>query len=303
VEDNAARTARLRTWRRRLLDLLPHVGLEVTGLFPGAVVVARSAHRGAAPRRSRVDVRTLAPGGSLVRRRAGARKGRLDLERGLHAFLLREHLAGLLELYRVDCVLDVGANKGQYARLLRRAGYRGQIVSFEPVPDVFAALAEAAADDDLWTVHQMALGSTDGTTTMNVVPGTMSSVLVPSEYGTGRYGQLREVSEVDVPVRRLDGLLATLPELQGRRVFLKMDTQGYDLETFAGLGDRVEQVVGLQSEVALLTIYDGMPRLPEALAAYEAAGFGVTGFYPVSREKRTWRVLEFDCVMVRADAL
>jgi len=290
------------TWRRRLLQLLPHAGLEVTDLFPGAVVVAR-AERGRRERRSRLDVRGLVPTGALVRRRSGARKQRFELERALHQFLLPEHLLGLLAHYRVDCVLDVGANKGQYARLLRRAGYRGQIVSFEPVPDVFAALQEAAAGDDRWTVHQVALGRSDGTTTMNVVPGTMSSVLVPSEYGTGRYQQLREVSEVEVPVRRLDGLLTTLPELQGRRLFLKMDTQGYDLEAFAGLGERVEQVVGLQSEVALLTIYDAMPRLPEALAAYEAAGFGVTGFFPVTRERRTWRVLEFDCVMVRADAL
>jgi hypothetical protein len=39
------------------------------------------------------------------------------------------------------------------------------------------------------------------------------------------------------------------------------------------------------------------------LAEYEAAGFEVTALYPVSRERRTARVLEFDCVMVRAEAL
>jgi len=39
--------------------------------------------------------------------------------------------------------------------------------------------------------------------------------------------------------------------------------------------------------------------LSEALAAYEAAGFEITALYPVSRDRRTARVLEFDCVMVR----
>lgn len=68
---------------------------------------------------------------------------------------------------------------------------------------------------------------------------------------------------------------------------------------FAGLGERVADFVGLQSEVALLQIYEGMPRMPEALAAYEAAGFEITALYPVSRDRRTARVLEFDCVMVR----
>ncbi len=311
VTDDDAGAAATRTWRRRLAALLRRLGLEVTDLFPGAVIVERRPLGvprlpGRAPRRpgrKPVEARSLAPGSSLVRRRAVARKHRLELERGLHKFLLPEHLIGLLAHYRVDCVLDVGANRGQYARLLRKAGYRGQIVSFEPVPAIFAELAKASAADDRWSVHQLALGRTEGTIPMHVVPGTMSSLLAPSEYGIGRYEQLRQVTQVDVPVRRLDGLLETLAEVQGRRLFLKMDTQGYDLEAFAGLGDRVEQVVGLQSEVALLTIYDEMPRLPEALAVYEAAGFAVTGFYPVTREWRTWRVLEFDCVMARAEAL
>ena len=42
---------------------------------------------------------------------------------------------------------------------------------------------------------------------------------------------------------------------------------------------------------------------PGPAAVYEAAGFGVTAFYPVSREWKTWRVLEFDCVMARPAAL
>jgi hypothetical protein len=81
-----------------------------------------------------------------------------------------------------------------------------------------------------------------------------------------------------------------------------MDTQGFDLEVFRGLGERAQDVVGLQSEVALLLIYEGMPRMPEALATYEAAGFEITGFFPITREP-DGRVIEYDCVMVRASEL
>ena len=62
-------------------------------------------------------------------------------------------------------------------------------------------------------------------------------------------------------------------------------------------------VVALQSEVALLTIYDHMPRMEEAMRTYEGAGFEVTGLYLVSRAGRTSRVLEYDGMMVRADRL
>src|SRR4030095_12017516 len=86
------------------------------------------------------------------------------------------------------------------------------------------------------------------------------------------------------------------------RCFLKMDTQGYDLEVFAGLGRWIEHVVGLQSEVAAIPLYTGMPRMAEAIARYEAAGFELTGLFPLSRDEPTGRVIEFDCVMVHASA-
>jgi hypothetical protein len=152
-------------------------------------------------------------------------------------------------------------------------------------------------------VHEVALGREDGSTQLNVVPGTMSSPLPATDFGARRYAQLREPVVHEVAVRRLDGMMDTvLAGLDDPRPFLKLDTQGYDLEVFAGLGTRTADIVAMQSEVALVKIYEGMPRLPEALVAYEQAGFEVSGFFPVSRESKTGRVLEFDCVMVRSDA-
>ena len=86
----------------------------------------------------------------------------------------------------------------------------------------------------------------------------------------------------------LDEVLATVRRADGGRprVFLKMDTQGFDLEVFGGLGEWQQDVVGLQSEVALLLIYEGMPRMREALDVYEAAGYEISGLYPVTRRAR-----------------
>ena len=217
--------------------------------------------------------------------------------------LTRTQLGVLLRLYRVNCVLDVGAHKGQHARLLRSAGYTGRIVSFEPVPGVASVLARRAARDPAWEVRQLAVGREDGRQEMRVVPGTLSSMLPATEFGASRYERLREPTAVTVDVRRLDGLLDELVHgIAEPRIMLKLDTQGFDLEAFAGLGDRVQDVVALQSEVALLSIYEHAPRMAEALATYEAAGFEVAGMYPVTRHRPTGRVLEYDCVMVRASA-
>jgi FkbM family methyltransferase len=219
------------------------------------------------------------------------------------------HLTWLLDHYRVDCVLDVGANVGQFAHDLRRGGFSGRIVSVEPVPAFVERLEKEAADDPQWAVHGLALGSTDGTIPLRV-QRTFSSVLPASEYGKRRFPTLQQGAEeehiVDVPLRRLETLLREqFGEPGGHptrpRIFLKMDTQGFDLEVFRGLGAWAEHVVGLQSEVSLLPIYEQMPRMAEAIAEYEKGGFEISGLYPVTSEP-DGRVIEYDCVMVRAAA-
>ena len=225
-------------------------------------------------------------------------------ERVVFDDLQQVQLPALFGMYGVNCVIDVGAHEGEYAKRLRAGGYEGRIVSFEPVPRAFAELEREAADDPDWSVHQRALGREDGTTSMNVVPGTLSSLRPPTDFGARRYRRLQDPEPVEVEVRRLDGMLDELLEgLEEPRPYLKLDTQGFDLDVFTGAGDRIAEFVGMQSELPLMQIYEGMPRLPEALPVYEAAGFDVAAMYPVSRQGKTGRVLEFDCVMVRGSVL
>ncbi|WP_017612389.1 FkbM family methyltransferase [Nocardiopsis salina] len=280
------------TLLRRGLNLLRTLNVRVQDLEPGSALVSRN---------HGYEVVPLGRGSWVVRR------GKPDVQRTHKAVmnhLAAEHVASLLYHYRADCVLDVGANTGQYAKQLRRYGYRGRIVSFEPVPEITEKLRRAAANDPDWHVYPYALGREDRTDTINVVYGSMSSMLGPSEFGNTRYKRFKRSRGQEIEVRRLDGLLdKVLDGLDDPRPYLKLDTQGFDLEAYAGGGDRVREFVGLQSEVALMQIYEGMPRMAEAIATFEADGFEITGMYPVTREETTGRVLEFDCVMARADAM
>jgi FkbM family methyltransferase len=213
---------------------------------------------------------------------------------------LREQVMWVVRSGRVDCVVDVGANVGQFARQLRRAGYRGRIVSFEPVRSAFEELVHNARGDEDWWVRREALGDQDGTATIHTMDGTMSSLLEASEFGREWSEGLRGMGAEEVAVRRLDGLLPELLEgLPEGRVFLKMDTQGYDVQVFEGARGVLDRVVGLQSELACVPIYDGMPRLPEQWALLEAAGFESAGVFPVSFDAATVRAIEYDVVMVR----
>ncbi len=281
--------------RHSRLNILRRLGLEVTRLGGGAAVVARP---GSPVRVDEVDGRSW-----VIHRQQGPRRPAQE-QRALGDYLLREHVAWVLRELEINCVLDVGANVGQYAQLLRREGYAGRIVSFEPVPALADELRRTAEGDPNWSVMQCALGEADEEAEINVRPGSMSSLLPSSDFGKAWSGRLREAETQAISVRRLDGLFAEAVEgIDDPRVYLKLDTQGFDLQAFAGAGECLKQIAGLQSEVSCVPIYDDMPRLPEQIATYEAEGFEITGMFPVTRHRSTLRVIEFDVTMVRAEAV
>src|SRR5580692_9750860 len=62
----------------------------------------------------------------------------------------------------INCVIDVGGNRGQFARRLRALGYSGRIVSFEPSPTVLPLIQAAAERDPQWSVRPVALSGQPG---------------------------------------------------------------------------------------------------------------------------------------------
>ena len=214
-------------------------------------------------------------------------------------FSYRAQVRSAIERCQIDLVIDAGANLGQFARELR-SFYRGEIMSFEPVTPIFERLAAGAAADPAWHVYKLALGSQDSTQEINIPESTVfSSLLNPNDYCGEHFGERTRTRRRErITVRRLEGLLAELvPDLARKRIFLKMDTQGYDLEVFKGLGAGMGRVLGMQSEVSLISIYEGMPHWTESISTYEQAGFGVVGMFPVTRDAA--RVIEYDCLLER----
>ena len=219
---------------------------------------------------------------------AGVKLPEIRIER----FFEAAHLKTLMAALEIDCVLDVGANRGQFGRDLRAIGYAGRIVSFEPVPTAFAALSELAARDPLWTAHPIALGSESTTATIHV----------PDETSGSSFLDLVEDLHFEserVPIERLDAVFPTLDMgSDSPRVLLKMDTQGFDLQVFAGASGCLDQILALQSELSVVPIYKGMPDYLEALSVYEDAGFGLFNLALVNRTADS-RILELNCLMER----
>ena len=80
-------------------------------------------------------------------------------------------LSELLRLYGVETVFDVGANAGMSGRYFRNLGFKGRLVSFEPVGRYYKLLAQEATGDSLWTCENAALADAEGEQEINVSGG------------------------------------------------------------------------------------------------------------------------------------
>jgi FkbM family methyltransferase len=208
-----------------------------------------------------------------------------------------DQLFGALD---VQLVLDVGARFGVYVWMLRRNGYKGPVVSFEPIASNYAELSRAAKKDDRWQTVNVALGSEDGEAAINVNKRTtFSSFFTPNAFAREEFGDGVGSDHVEVvEVRRLD---TVLPQILGTSTlpptFLKMDTQGWDLEVVRGATSVLSDIVALQSEVSVMPIYEGMPGIHEAFDIFNELGFALSGVFPVGYDQRQ-RIMELDCVFI-----
>lgn len=216
---------------------------------------------------------------------------------------IESHLRILFKSLAIDLVLDVGGNNGAYGRMLREMGYRGEIVSFEPVRRCYQSLVQHTKNDRHWSAHNYALGASKAEMTITVPESDdFSSFLDVAASAKETWSEVfAKVDKELVQVERLDDVVAGmglgLPG--GRNVFLKLDTQGYDLEVLKGAAEVVKHIKGMQSEISMVPIYQGMPDYLESLTCFRKLNFQVTGLYPVSRDKETLGIIEMDCVMRR----
>jgi len=207
------------------------------------------------------------------------------------------HLLSLFDLLDIRCVLDVGANMGQFAKNIRNAGYQGHIISFEPITKCYEYLKDY--ENENWQIINYALGSEEGKADINVTQKSVfSSILKPNQYAGHRFKNSTNVEYTEViQVKRLDDVLSDLmPDFRASNIFLKLDTQGYDLEVLKGAAESIVYISGIQSEISCKAIYESMPTHIESLEYFDSLGYKITGIFPLSHDKEDMSLLEFDCV-------
>jgi len=205
-----------------------------------------------------------------------------------------------LKRFGVDLVLDVGANKGQFASEIRQCGYAGRIVSFEPLSSAHSELLHASAGDAMWEVFpRCALGERDGEAEINIAGNSESSSILPMlESHRSAAPQSAYLGKETVKVRTLDD--AAAPYLKdARAAFLKIDTQGFEWQVLDGARATLPHVKGILVELSLVPLYERQHLWREVIARLEAEGFTLWAFKPVFADPVSGRTLQMDGIFYR----
>lgn len=184
------------------------------------------------------------------------------------------------ERHVFSTVIDVGANKGQFAVFARRRWPLARLICFEPLPGPRARLN--AVTGGRAEIHACALGEAEGEAMMHVASRVDSSSLLPLGDRQKRLFSMDEIGQVTVPVRRLDAMIA--PEDLDRPALLKIDVQGLEYETLKGAVGLLNYVDAVYVETSFVELYAGQKMAGDVAALLESARFTETGRFNVCVE-------------------
>ena len=208
----------------------------------------------------------------------------------------------ILEAYKVDTVLDIGANVGQFAQQLRGdLGYVNRIVSFEPLSSAFQLLKANAIDDPRWEVYNFALGDTEEQREINIAGNSASSSMLgmlPLHLEAAPHSKY--IGSEVVELKRLDTIFDNFCHATNI-VYMKIDTQGFESKVLRGAENCLQHIGTVQLEMSLVPLYDGEVPFDEMCTLMSANGYSLIALETGLSDGAFGRLLQLDGVFHRFD--
>ena len=205
-----------------------------------------------------------------------------------------------LDCDRFGTVLDVGANRGQFAGWARGRFPKADIHCFEPTPQAFADLKAWAAASSRIHAVQLALGDQPGELQMNLHTehSTSSSLLPTSAHCETLYPFTAAQAKVAVQVRRLDDYIDSLAQPPEPEWLLKIDVQGFEMPVLRGAPQTLSRIRACIIEVSLDELYLGQSSFSEVVALMAASGLQYAGNFQQMYDA-DGHVISLDAMFVR----
>ncbi len=205
----------------------------------------------------------------------------------------------LLKNNKINSILDVGANIGSYGKTMRKLGFTGRIVSVEPLSEVFQSLKRTARNDPNWETYNFALGDKDETSTINIAANKdSSSILEMLPKHINSAPQATYIGKENISIKKLDSIFHTLFD-NDARVFLKIDTQGFEKQVLDGALLSLPKISGIQIEMSLVPLYKNALLYKEIIQYLETLGFKLQSLENGFANMNTGELLQVDGLFFR----
>jgi FkbM family methyltransferase len=200
----------------------------------------------------------------------------------LNALLRHRVLAGAEHRFVLgpafQTIVDIGANRGQFALAARQWAPDARVISFEPLSAPARIFRSVFTEDALVILHEAAIGPQPQRRQMHVSARDDSSSLLPicglqSEIFPGT----AEVSTIEVHVAPLDAFVKP-DEIRGPAM-LKLDVQGYEYEALCGCESLLRRFDFVYCECSYVELYSGQKLAADIIAWLSDRGFLLKGMF------------------------
>lgn len=200
---------------------------------------------------------------------------------------------------QIDIVLDIGASEGSFGKKLRNSGYKGRIISFEPLTDAYETLLRVSGNDQLWQTINTAIGNYDGEALINISGRKTSSSILPMlPSHVAAAPESVYITKERVQMRCLDSMLDDLIT-RNNRIYIKVDVQGYERSVLQGAAEALKMTAVIEVEVSMIPLYEGSILHAEMIKEMDNIGFYLISWEDVFTDPKTGYVLQSDCIFAR----
>lgn len=206
-------------------------------------------------------------------------------------------LAKHLKNAKITTVFDVGANIGQYAQMLRRFGYKGKIISFEPLEKEKNLLDIEMTDDYNFESLNYALGNKNKTLKINVAQNSVSSSILKTHERHLNYDKKTISKEKKkIKMRKLNYFAH---KIKKNTTMLKLDTQGFEYEALSSAKNIIKDFKLIQLELSFQEMYYKEKNWLKTLDFLQNKGFYVIDIFYGIRHKKNLELMQSDFILKR----